>query len=85
MSKGLECPDCRSRLSRVLKTMQHRSRFYGQDFIRIRRRRRCSHCGYVYTTVETLEDDDNIGQPAQPQPPTQPDPKPTNPFLPGDA
>lgn len=80
--EGMECPQCACRHSDVIWTKPKTVNYYGQEVTRIRRRRSCVHCSYVWTTVETIEEMDVPGIPAVPEPP-QPTPvPPRNPFLP---
>lgn len=83
--EGMECPSCASKFSDVLWTRPWTITMYGREYTRIRRRRKCNHCGTVWNTVEVIEELDEPGlpqDPPEPQPPKPDNGEPPNPFLP---
>jgi hypothetical protein len=64
MVMAVECPNCGCKHGPVRNTFEREITFKGVTKVITRRVRVCAHCKLPYTTVETLEDEDNIGHPA---------------------
>jgi len=82
-SDGIRCPHCGCRHNKV-RHVEHREISWGGTKRTVTRRKRiCMHCNVPYTTVETYESEDKIGQPElPPEYPPENKPKPRrNPYL----
>jgi hypothetical protein len=77
--EGFRCRFCHSRISTVSKTETFTITYYGQQKTLIKRRRVCFHCGIPFTTIETVEDEENPGNPELVTPPPLP---PATPYKP---
>lgn len=81
--KGFECRHCGCRQSKVTNTWTYTVTYYGKTKVLKKRRHTCRFCGLPYTTIETMEDDDNPGNPELVTPPPIPDvPSPKPPVPP---
>ena len=78
-SDGFRCRHCNSCLSRVCNTYIYKVTYYGQTKTLIKRRRICIHCKLPFTTIETMEDEGNPGNPEIITPP--PIPPSLSPFI----
>ncbi len=69
--ESVHCPHCECGYCPVLETVQREVRWRGKIHVHTRRYRMCNHCGWRFTTVETLEDENNLGFPLakNPDPP----------------
>lgn len=86
-SEGFRCRHCHSRISKVTDTRTFTVTYYGQTKTLVKRRRICFHCKLPFTTIETMEDEANPGNPEiitlppLPDPSNQSTPAPPIPFA----
>ena len=84
--KDIRCPHCNCAHCPVRHTEKREVRFGGQVRVITRSKRVCRHCQCPFTTVETYENEDEIGKPDMgddgmgPSPPKK-TPPPKNPYL----
>lgn len=85
-NSSVECPHCGCKYCPVRHTIHRDIRWKGKTISTTRRYRICNHCKVPFTTVEHLEDENNIGFPAvkfpdPPPSPIKPQIKKPNPYL----
>ena len=54
--QGISCPHCHSLLIDVTHTYASKIKIRGKPYECYRRRRKCVHCGYIFTTQEFIEE-----------------------------
>lgn len=83
-NESVACPHCGCHYCPVKLTEQRNVRWRGKIINTTRRHRYCNHCGVRFVTVETWEDDDNMGFPLvkNPDPKKAPPFKRRNPYIP---
>jgi hypothetical protein len=76
-TETLECRHCGCKQSTVTHTRVIETSWRGRRFVSIRRRRICRFCKLPYTTVESYEEENEIGIPEIPAEPKAYCPPPT--------
>lgn len=79
--QSVECPDCGCRYCPVSYTRHATVTVNGVKRSHTRRARICQHCGRPFTTIETLEDNNNPGMPDVPPSNGFSPEKTENPYL----